>query len=187
MPGELPKSITYKYDLMHLNTPSFASSVVTWDTSKLTPITKKRVINALKEGYIKFSNGDAATMYGEIRKRFEIPEYTLTKPAKAKQGTRSGFIRWEHATPKLMALLDPIYQAERVAKRLEGNGWMPWYLSDEKVNSNSRHFYYEIDHDMTEVEAEIHRIMHSPDVQKKRDEAMSFVLAGGKIEFTYKV
>ena len=98
MPGELPKSITYKYDLMHLNTPSFASSVVTWDTDKLTPITKKRVISALKEGYIKFAGGDAASMYGEI-----------------------------------------------------------------------------------------HRIMTSPEIQKKRDEAMNFVLAGGKLEFTYKV
>lgn len=187
MPGELPKSITYKYDLMHLNTPSFASSVVTWDTSKLTPITKKRVINALKEGYIKFHGGDAATMYGEIRKRFEIPEYTLVKPSgQDSKHKKSGFIQWEQSTPKLMALLDPMYQAERVAKRLEG-GWMPWYLTDEKLTDTRKYFHYEIDHDMTEVEAEIHKIMTSTGVQKKRDEALSFVLAGGKIEFTYKV
>lgn len=188
MPGQHPKSITYKYDLMHLNTPSFASSVVTWDCDKLTKITKKRVIDALKNGFIKYGGGDAASMYSEIRKRFEIPHYAISTPTFKTTGEikLSGRIDWDYATPQLLDAIEPLYQVERVAKRLEGN-WVPWYLTADSIkDSQYKHFYFETDHDLTEVRKCIDEIMNSPDIAKKREEALNFVLAGGKLEFTYK-
>jgi len=187
MPGELPKSITYKYDLMHLNTPSFASSVVTWDTSKLTPITKKRVINALKDGYIKFCGGDAASMYTEIRKRFEIPDFTLSEPSKTKDGyVRGGYIRWEFPSEEMTALMQPIYHAERVAKRLEGN-WMPWYLQPDELALDRTYLYFDMQHDLSEIKAYIDRTMSDPEIVTRREEAIRFVETGGQLQFTYKV
>ena len=75
-----PKIITDKYDIMRKNTPAYASCEITWDTGKMTKITKNRVVKALQSGTINFSYGDAASMYHEVRKRFEIPEFILNKP-----------------------------------------------------------------------------------------------------------
>ena len=65
-----PKAIRNKYDLMHYNTPSYASTVVTWDTGKMGAITKKRVIEWLKTGKARYSRGEAESMYHQLRKRF---------------------------------------------------------------------------------------------------------------------
>lgn len=179
-----PKRINYKYDLMHLNTPSFASCEVTWDTGKLTPITKNRVINALKTGVIQFSSGDAANMYQELRKRFEIPEFILRKPQRKEKYARSGYVQWDFATDKLMMALEPIYRAEQVAQRMEGS-YRPWYLQKENL-ANQDYFYFENDYDMTEVGAAIHEIMHSPELKDKREQAIHFVETGGKLTFTWR-
>lgn len=179
-----PQRISYKYDLMHRNTPSFASTVVTWDTGKLTPITKKRVITALRTGVSKFRGGDAASMHYEVRKRFEIPEFTLTKPTQRKDYKQSGYIKWEFATDRLMLAIDPIYKAEQVLRRMEGK-YMPWYLQKEKL-SNQDYIYYEENHDMTEVEAAMQEIMHSPEIKDKREQAIHFVETGGKLTFTWR-
>lgn len=179
-----PKRINYKYDLMHLNTPSYASAVVTWDTSKMTKITHNRVVKALQSGVMRFRGGEAAAMYCEIRKRFEIPEFTLTKPTQRKGYKQSGYIQWEFATDRLMLAIDPIYKAEQVLRRMEGK-YMPWYLQKEKL-SNQDYIYYEENHDMTEVEAAMQEIMHSPEIKDKREQAIHFVETGGKLTFTWR-
>ena len=176
-----PKRISYKYDLMHLNTPSYASCEVTWDTSKLTKITYNRVLNALRTGVIQFSSGDAANMYHQLRKRFEIPEFILRKP---QQDGRNGYIHWEFATDKLMMALEPIYKAEQVARHMEGN-YMPWYLQKEKLEDQD-YFYFENGHDLTEVQAAINEIVFSPDIRDKREQAIHFVETGGKLTFTWR-
>lgn len=180
-----PKRINYKYDLMHLNTPSYASCEVTWDTSKLTKITYNRVINALRTGMIQFGSGDAAIMYQELRKRFEIPEFILRKPQRLGKNARSGYIHWEFATDKLMMALEPIYKAEQVVRRMESqNGWLPWYLQNDL--KDHEYFYYEENHDMTEVEAAINEIINSPEIKDKREQAIHFVETGGKLTFTWR-
>lgn len=179
-----PKQIGDKYDLMHLNTPSYASCEVTWDTSKLTPITKNRVVKALKTGVIEFSRGDAANMYHELRKRFEIPEFILRKPQLKGKNTRSGYVHWEFATDKLLMALEPIYKAEQVLQRMERSGYLPWYLQDDL--KDHQYFYYEEDHDMTEVEAAINEIVYSHEIKDKREQAMHFVESGGKLTFTWR-
>lgn len=178
-----PKQIGYKYDLMHLNTPSYASCEITWDTSKLTPITKNRVLNAIRTGVIQFSRGDAAEMYQELRKQFEIPEFILRKPHGSGRNARSGYVHWEFATDKLMLALEPIYKAEQVARRMEGD-YLPWYLQKEKLE-NQDYFYLDNDHDLTEVEAAINEIVNSPDIKNKREQAIHFIETGGKLTFTW--
>lgn len=179
-----PKRISYKYDLMHLNTPSYASCEVTWDTSKLTKITFNRVINALRTGVMEFSGGDAANLYQELRKRFDIPEFILRKPQRKEKYSRSGYVHWEYATDKLLMALEPVYKAEQVVQRMSRSGYIPWYLQNDL--KDHQYFYYEEDHDMTEVEAAIHEITHSPEVKDKREQAIHFVETGGKLTFTWR-
>ena len=179
-----PKRINYKYDLMHLNTPSFASCEITWDTSKLSPITKNRVLNALKTGYIKFGRGDAANMYREIRQRFEIPEFIVRKPTKKKDYTNSGYIHWDFKNEKLSEILNLIYQTERVARRLEGS-YLPWYMATDKLSDEQDYMYLEQDHDLTELETEINKIMSSDEIMDKREQAIRFIEQGNKITFTW--
>lgn len=112
------KEISYKYDLMHLNTPKFASSVITWDTAKMGSITKNRVINALKTGACKYSSGEASAMYGALRKRFELPEYVI-KYTQRKDGSYDGYLYWDVADEGLLEALNTVYQAERVMVRLD--------------------------------------------------------------------
>ncbi len=180
-----PKRISYKYDLMHLNTPSFASTEVTWDTSKLTPITKNRVLNALKTGYIKFTRGDAADMYQEIRKRFEIPEFIVRKPVKKKDHVQSGYLHWEFKTEKLSEIIHRVYQTERVARRLEGK-YLPWYMEHEEMPKDQNYMYLDMEHDLSELEVEVNRVMNSDEIKDKREQALIFVEQGGKLTFTWR-
>lgn len=182
-----PKQIGYKYDLMHLNTPSYASAVVTWDTSKMSKITFNRVIKALKTGVMRFRSGEASAMYYELRKRFEIPEFVLKKPTEKKGYTRDGYAQWEFATDKLMLALDRVYKAERAIQRMENQHGLPWYLCEESLDTKkSNYFYFENDHDMTEVEAAMQEIVNSPDIRDKREKAIHFVETGGKLTFTWR-
>ncbi len=180
-----PKRISYKYDLMHLNTPSFASATITWDTSKLTPIIKNRVLGALRTGYMKFSGGDSAKMYHEIRKRFEIPEFVVRKPQQKKQYKSTGYIQWDFKTERLNELLQQIYTVERVNRRLEGS-YMPWYMESEKLKDDQNYLYVDMDHDLSELEAEITRITSADEIKDKREQAMRFIEQGGKLTFTWR-
>ena len=181
-----PKRIDNKYDLMHYNTPSFASTVVTWDTSKLTPITYKRVLNALQTGSIKFHGGDAATMYEAIRKQFEIPMFRLDEPTKRKDGNYGGgYIHWDYVTDELYNALELVYQTERVARRLEGS-WMPWYLEADHLDRGRNYIYVEHEQDFSEVRSAMDKLMHSEEVANKRKEAISFLQDGGKLTFTWR-
>ena len=182
-----PKIITDKYEIMRKNTPAFASCEITWDTSKLTKITKNRVINALHSGSINFRCGDAATMYHEVRKRFEIPEFVVTKPKQKKGYVQNGYLNWEFATDKLMLALDRVYKAERAIQRMESQHGLPWYLEGEDLKQQDReYFYFENNHDMTEIEEAIAEIVSSPEVRDKREQAIHFIESGGKFTFTWR-
>jgi hypothetical protein len=174
---------TDKYSLMHLNTPSYSSSVVTWDCAKLTPITYNRVIKWLGDGNPRFQTGEAASMYNELRRRFELPDFTVTEFDE--KSTRGGYIRWSSTTPRLYCLLNNIYQAERVTHRLKGSGWIPWYLRSDTIDEKEGYFYTENPHDLTEIKQAIQEITHSEQMKQRREDAVAFVKNGGKLTFTY--
>ena len=177
---ELTSHVTNKFNLMHLNTPSYSSSVITWDCAKLTPITYNRVIKWLDSGVARFSRGEAASMYHELRRRFELPDFTV----KPKEGKHSGYIRWSSTTPHLYSLLSNIYQAERVTYRLAGS-YVPWHLRADTISEMSGYFYMDNEHDLTEISLAIHEITHSEQMKQRREEAIAFVKNGGKLTFTY--
>jgi hypothetical protein len=174
------RHLTDKYALMHLNTPSYSSSVVTWDCSKLSPITYNRVIKWLGDGNPKFRSGEAASMYNELRRRFELPDFTV----KPKEGKHSGYISWSSTTPHLYCLLSNIYQAERVTYRLAGS-YVPWHLRSDTISEESGCFYMDNPHDLTEIKQAINEITHSEQMKQRREEAIAFVQNGGKLTFTY--
>lgn len=181
-----PKRITNKYDLMHYNTPSFASTVVTWDTTKLTPLTFKRVLSALQTGGIKYRNGDAAAMYHALRTQFEIPQFSLDEPKKRRDGSvGSGYIHWEFANTELYNALEEVYQTERVVKRLEGD-YIPWYLEGDHLPKERTYLYVESEQDFSKVRKAMDNIMNGEEVAKKRKDAIEFLQSGGKLEFTWR-
>jgi hypothetical protein len=185
-----PKPIDNKYDLMHNNTPSYASTVVTWDTTKMSKITFNRVVKWLETGASKFSRGEAAAMYDEIRKRFEIPEYVVRNYT-GQHGGGSGYLFWEHATPQLMQALEVVYQTERVVDRMENSSKMhyyqPWYLKpDNLTDTSGGYLYLNSAHDLSEVERCVAEIVNSEEIKAKREAAISFVKSGGKLEFTWR-
>lgn len=180
------KRITNKYDLMHYNTPSFASTVVTWDTSKLSELTFKRVLQAVKQGFIKYRSGDAWAMYDAIRMQFEIPQFRLDPPTKRKDGSvGGGYIHWEFPTKELLKSLEPIYKTERAIRRLEGK-YIPWYMEEEELPTNRNYLYIENEHDFSEVRQAMDNIMNSKELAKKRRDAIDFLQDGGKLEFTWR-
>lgn len=184
------KEITYKYDLMHLNTPKFASSVITWDCAKMGEITKNRVISALQTGAIKYRSGDAASMYEALRKRFEIPEYVVKLEKRRNGDEWHGQLYWDHADEGLLNALNTVYQSERVMVKLEnsqrGKTWMPYYLTAEKLDTRHGSFYVENHHDLSEVYVNVNRLMSSPELLERRRQAIEFVENGGKFTFTYR-
>lgn len=186
-----PKPMLNKYDLMHNNTPSYASTVVTWDCSKMGKTTFNRVVKWLETGVSKFSRGEAAAMYEEVRKRFEIPEYVIRNGSSDPKG-RGGYLFWEHATPQLMHALNQVYKTERAIVRMDQagkpNAWMPWYLRDEELTQTDRGYLY-IDnvHDLSEIEKLVAEIVNSEVVKERRAQAVDFVKSGGKLEFTWRV
>lgn len=185
-----PKRMTNKYDLMHNNTPSYASTIVTWDCAKMGKTTFNRVVRWLQKGSAQYSRGEAAAMYEEVRKRFEIPEYVIRNHTGDPKG-RGGYLFWEHATPQLMQALNKVYKTERTIVRMENaqkaNSWMPWYLQDEELKSTERgYLYLENVHDLSEVEKYVAEIVNSEVIKARREQAVDFVKSGGKLQFSWR-
>lgn len=185
-----PKRMTNKYDLMHNNTPSYASTIVTWDCAKMGKTTFNRVVRWLQKGSAQYSRGEAAAMYEEVRKRFDIPEYVIRNATGDPKG-RGGYLFWEHATPQLMQALNKVYKTERTIVRMENaqkaNSWMPWYLQDEELKSTERgYLYLENVHDLSEVEKYVAEIVNSEVIKARREQAVDFVKSGGKLQFSWR-
>lgn len=185
-----PKPIANKYNLMHHNTPSYASTVVTWDCSKMGKTTFNRVVNWLQSGVARYSRGEAASMYEEVRKRFEIPEYVVRNGSSNKNAA-GGYLFWEHATPQLMQALNIVYKTEQTIVRMENaqkvNSWMPWYLKAEELTNTDRgYLYLQNEHDLTEVQRCVSEIVDSPVIKARREQAVEFVKSGGKLQFTWR-
>lgn len=187
---DTPKPMGNKYDLMHRNTPSYASTVVTWDCSKMGKTTFNRVVNWLQSGVARYSRGEAASMYEEVRKRFEIPEYVVRNGSSNKNAA-GGYLFWEHATPQLMQALNIVYKTEQTIVRMENaqkvNSWMPWYLKAEELTNTDRgYLYLQNEHDLTEVQRCVSEIVDSPVIKARREQAVEFVKSGGKLQFTWR-
>lgn len=185
-----PVAIHNKYDLMHRNTPTYASTVITWDTGKMGAITKKRVIEWLKTSTPKYQRGEAAGMYRQLRKRFGLPEFRVDEykpPSGGRKWGNSGVIKWENPSEGLMHALNQVYQAERVIQRIQQPTHSPWYLQDDTLNPSDGYFYIDNEHDLTEINAEIAKVLASPENAVKTQEAIRFVEEGGTFTFTYGV
>lgn len=182
-----PKRISNKYDLMHNNTPSYSSAVITWDCSQMGKITFNRVVKWLETGMAKYSYGEAASMYNEIRKRFELPSFVVRNGQGNPNTGSSGCIEWEKATPQLLEAINKVRQTELVIHRMEqSNGYTPWYLQEELDGDQGR-LYLENVHDLTDVEKYVAEIINSDSTKEKRQQAVEFVKSGGKIQFTWGV
>ena len=182
-----PKRISSKYDLMHNNTPSYSSSVITWDCSKMGKITFNRVVKWLETGMAKYNYGEAASMYNEVRKRFDLPSFVVRNGQGNPDTGSSGCIEWEMATPQLLEAIEKVRQTELVIHRMESsNGHTPWYLREE-LNEDKGRLYLENAHDLTDVEKYVAEIINSDNTKEKRKQAVEFVKSGGKVQFTWGV
>jgi len=185
-----PKRISSKYDIMHNNTPSYSSSVITWDCSKMGKITFNRVVKWLETGTAKYHYGEAASMYNEIRNRFDLPSFVVRNGQSGSDTHRSsGVIAWEMATPQLLEAINKVRQTELVIYRMEhagANNYTPWYLQEE-LDGDSGRLYLENVHDLADVEKYVAEIINSDKTKEKRKQAVEFVKSGGKVQFTWGV
>lgn len=181
------KPISNKYDLMHNNTPSYSSAVITWDCSKMGKITFNRVVKWLETGTAKYHYGEAASMYNEVRRRFELPSFVVRNGQGNPNTGSSGVIAWEKATPQLLEAINKVRQTELVIYRMEkpDSNYMPWYLKEELDGDEGR-LYIENVHDLTDVEKYVAEIIDSDKTKAKRKQAVEFVKSGGKIQFTWR-
>lgn len=186
-----PTPMKYKYDLMHNNTPSYASSVVTWDCAKMGKITFNRVVRWLETGIAKYSYGEAANMYREIRDRFGLPDFVVRGCTgnPSNRGSQ-GMISWKKATPQLMEAITKVWETERVIHRMENGDkehyYTPWYLNYSKLEADSGQIWLDNVHDLTEIERCVAEIVSSEEIKAKREQAVEFVKSGGKLEFTWR-
>jgi hypothetical protein len=175
------QKISYKYDLMHRNTPRFARTTIQWDTALMTPITRKRVINALTNPDVKIGHGDAGQMYQALRDKFELP-HCKAFVEKYRDGDICTHIYLEHANEAIREEANNLLQAHMVMERLDGGR----YWGDTEVNTNTRHLrFYRHPCDLTRLIELMHEFMDSPEPKKRARDAIMFIEDGGVLTFTY--
>lgn len=169
--------IRNKYDLMHRNTPKFARTTIEWDTKLMTPLTKKRLIQCLKQGFNQYGRGDTGDMYRALVDKFEVPDvYT------PKQGS-TGEFRFKYVPDYVWEEANKIHKADQVVTRLNG---APSWWRDNELSRDSTYFWVRNDgHDYTEFKLACERMMQEEIVNKRMREALQFVEDGGVIRFTY--
>lgn len=183
-----PKKIVNKYDLMHLNTPAYARTTVEWDCSRLSPITKNRVLRWLADPTAKRSvRGDAADMYRAVRRHFGIPIMSVPEKYTNARG-HSGWtdLRWENPTPEVWAEIVQLYKSELVQRRLAGNA-NSWMFNSEEPDPNRSYFWIDSssEHDTTALKEAVKRMFEGEEYARKVKEAVEFVSNGGRFYFTY--
>jgi hypothetical protein len=170
--------ISYKYDLMHRNTPKFARTTIQWDTKLMSPITRKRVIESLKAGLNKYGRGDAGQMYDALIRKFEIPDVVV--PSKTSTG-RLGFRNvpdyvWEEARK--------VQQVDQTITRLQGTA-PSWYYDSEITRDTKGFWIRNEDVDLEPFKEACAKMMAEESTAKKVRDALMFIEDGGVIEFTY--
>ena len=178
------QKISYKYDLMHRNTPKFARTTVTWDTKLMSPITRKKVIKALTDPTFKVGNGDAGKMYYELRKKFNIPNLrAFQEQNRYNEGQTYTYLCLEGATPEIITKANEMLQAEITMRRLAGNQW--WGSTEINMGNYNSHWNFREPHDITEIGKLMAEFMESDEPKRRRKDALQFLEDGGVLVFTY--
>lgn len=177
------KQIRYKYDLMHLNTPSFASAVITWDMSKASKVITNKVIKWFRQGYTEHYGGQAKAIWHELRSQLEIPYFKLKI---AEKPGRDTFVEWDHLVEgsDLYKALNEIYINNKIALRLEGK--RNWYCQTENLDVSRGYIYFEYGFDYTKVQEEAKKMLSTPEVKDKIEKAIHFIESGGKLTFNWR-
>lgn len=169
--------ISYKYDLMHRNTPKFARTTVEWDTKLMTPLTKKRLIKCLRQGFNEYGHGDTGNMYRALVDKFEVPDISTPK------NLESGEFRFKYVPDYVWEEANKVHQADQVITRLEG---APSWYRDSSLERDSKYFWVRNNGiDYTDFKKACHRMMQEDLTVKRMKEALLFVEDGGVIRFTY--
>jgi hypothetical protein len=176
------QKISYKYDLMHRNTPKFARTTIQWDTSLMTPITRKRVIKALTNPDVKIGHGDAGQMYRALSEKFEIPNCRVFTE-KYRDGDICTHIYLEYANEAIREEANKLLQTQIVMERLDGNE--RWW-GESEVTPDTKHLrFYKHPHDLTRLIELMREFIDSPEPKKRVRDALMFIEDGGVLTFTY--
>ena len=176
------QKISYKYDFMHRNTPRFARTTIQWDTSLMTPITRKRVLNALQHPDVKIGHGDAGQMYRALCDKFEIPNCKVFIE-KYRDGDICTNVWLEHADEAVRVEANKLLQTQMVMERLDGNE--RWW-GETEVTPDTRHLrLYKHPHDLARLIEVMREFMDSTEPKKRVRDALMFIEDGGVLTFTY--
>jgi len=192
--NEVPATkINYKYDLMHLNTPSYASTLVEWDTGKMGKITRNRVIKWLKSGIQTYFSGEAAGIYEKLIAQIDIPRVRIDACLLDKKWKDYNIATVSVLRPPdyLVEALEEAYVASRVVGKM--NGLTPRYFSYETVRHVISYWgSHQFAHinlvpgvPMDNVLAAVDRMTKSEEYKDKIREAIEFIEQGKKLYFKY--
>lgn len=171
------QKISYKYDLMHRNTPKFARTTIEWDTKLMTPLTKKRLIKCLKQGFNEYGHGDTGQMYQALVDKFEVPDVII--PIEGQQSS----IRFKYVPDYVWEEANKIHIADQVMTRMSD---APSWWRENPIDRNCTGFWIRNKgHDFTDFKKACERMMKEDIVAKRVKEALMFVEEGGVLRFTY--
>jgi hypothetical protein len=173
--------ISYKYDLMHRNTPKFARTTIEWDTKLLTKITRNRVIRALHNPDYKVGHGDAGKMLEALRDKFEIPDCRVAEHGETRRHNAWTYLSFKHAPQNIREEVNRLLQAEIVMTRLEGNRY--WGHQEVHPTMTGVSLYHP--HDTQQLVSLMREFMESPEPKRRVNNALQFLEDGGVIRFTY--
>ena len=186
--------IRNKYDLMRLNTPSYASTLIEWDTGKMGKISRNRVLRWLKSGVQTQNGGGAVAVYSQLIKNLDVPRIIidphLLDVRKAKDA-EIGTVAILNPPDNLIEALEEAYTASKILCRLKGT--KPYHFQYESVRKAleywGSHRFAHINLvpgvPMDNVLAAVDRMTKSEEYKDKIREAIEFIEQGKKLYFKY--
>lgn len=179
--SDLPaKRFHNKYDLMHLNSVSIASTVIEWDMGKLKAVTRNRLIRWLKEGMKEIMGGQASSIYHHLIDSIELPRVSSYK--------YDTYVTYHlfHAPDYLLDAVNEAVKVSVVTGRIEGQSE---YILDQyrPVYHGKPHCstYLHAGIPLDGVTAAIKRMSESDEYKAKVQRALDMVLNGEKLYFRY--
>ena len=153
------------------------------DLGKLSATTKNRVINALQDGVLFSSSGQASQVYELMARKHNLPFAKVRKQAKFnEEGCWRLFIRGAKDLDN--SAIQELMVADRVASRLAGSPYAKYYVG---IDFNEGQFAQQMLFGLKEEDRirEAFRKRLTPEIQERASKAVEEVKQGITVRFTY--
>ena len=160
-----------------------AEASLTWDLSKISKITKNRILKWMDQGYAMYRNGDAANIYQHLVKHMGVPRINI--PPKVKSEKFSTAITFHNINDEVFEELKSIYAQQRMIAKLEGD--KPWLFryeySHEELQRDTYRVAVNSPTDTTQLEKLVTKMVATDEYKQKIEAVKKLVTDGAKITF----